>query len=143
MQTSPIPAGYHTITPYISLKNAKSFIDFLINSFGAELVESTIGEDGIIYNAEVRIGTSMVMVGESPESTSRFMLYLYVLNPDELYEKAIAAGAKSICPMMDQVYGDRSGGVEDIWGNQWWLAKRQKNVSPEEVAKAMAGRKKE
>jgi PhnB protein len=131
-----IPEGYNTITPYLTMKGARAFLDFIKTAFHAEEIEISKGEDGTIYNAEIRIGTSMLMAGDCRDHAPRpGTLYLYVTDPDKLFERAIAAGAKSVCPMTDQFYGDRAGGVEDAWGNQWWLAKRIKSVSAQEVAK--------
>lgn len=136
MSTQPIPEGYSTITPYITVKGARGFIDFMKKAFNAEEVEITTGEDGAIYNAEIRVGTSMLMTADARDHAVKpTTLYLYMTDPDKTYEQAMAAGAKSVCPMTDQFYGDRAGGVEDAWGNQWWMAKRIKRVAPEEVAR--------
>jgi PhnB protein len=136
MSVQPIPDGYQTVTPYITVKDARAFLDFLKNAFQAEEVEVSAGEGGVIYNAEIRIGTSMVMAADARDQAVKpGTLYLYVTDPDKLYEQALAAGAKSVCPMTDQFYGDRAGGVEDAWGNQWWMAKRIKKVSPDEIAR--------
>jgi uncharacterized glyoxalase superfamily protein PhnB len=136
MSTQSIPEGYHTITPYITVQGAREFINFLKQAFLAEEIEVTTGENGAIYNAEIRIGTSMLMVADAQNTPSKpCTLYMYMNDPDASYDRAVAAGAKSVCPMTDQFYGDRSGGVEDAWGNQWWVAKRVKRVSPDEIAR--------
>ncbi|MGE0526207.1 MAG: VOC family protein [Bdellovibrionales bacterium] len=136
MSVQPIPEGYHTVTPYIPVKGARAFIDFLKKAFHAEEIEVTTGEDGSIYNAEIRIGSSMIMAADARDHVPRpCTLYMYVVDPDKVYQQAIGTGAKSICPMTDQFYGDRAGGVEDAWGNQWWIAKRMHRVSPDEVAR--------
>ena len=136
MSEQGIPKGYQTITPYISVKGARGFLNFLKKAFQAEEVEVSAGEDGTIYNAEVRIGTSMLFAADCRDMQPRpCTIYMYVTDPDALYASALAAGAKSIAPMTDQFYGDRVGAVEDTWGVQWWIAKRVKQVAPEEIAR--------
>jgi PhnB protein len=132
----PIPEGYHTITPYIVVKDARGFIEFMKKAFGAEEIQTSAGDDGTVYNSELRIGTSMLMTADARDHAVKpSTLYLYLADPDQVYAQALKAGAKSICPMTDQFYGDRSGGVEDAWGVQWWLSKRVKTVSAEEIAR--------
>lgn len=142
MSIQPIPEGYQTLTPYIAVKGARAFIDFLKKSFQAEEIETTENKEGRIYNAEIRIGTSMVMVADMAEANppKSATIYMYVTDPDKLYQQALAAGAKSVSPMTDQPYGNRDGGVEDAWGNQWWIGKRLKRVSPEELVSLMEQR---
>jgi len=78
----------------------------------------------------------MVMAADARNTSVKpCTLYMYMTDPDTVYEQALAAGAKSVCPMTDQFYGDRAGGVEDAWGNQWWMAKRMKRVAPEDIAR--------
>ena len=113
----------NTVTQCFSLKGAARFIDFLKQAFSAtEIVRFDV--DGRVVHAKMRIGESAISVsdyhGEEPPVAS--MTYLYVPDVDEVYEKAIRAGAKSIHPPADQPYGDRNGGVTDEWGNQWYMA---------------------
>jgi PhnB protein len=98
-------------------------------------------------NAELRIGDSMVMMGEAPKGIADLkimtsMLYMYVIDPDSVYERAIEAGGKTIREPADQIYGDRVGAVEDPCGNQWWIATRKENVSDEELRIRMSQFKK-
>jgi PhnB protein len=139
MKAQPIPAGYHTVTPYLMNKDASKVLAFAQKAFGAEVVAKT-EIDGVLLNAEVRIGDSMVMIADCREHSPRpATLYLYVKNVDELYQSAVRAGGNSIMEPTDQFYGDRSGGVEDAAGNQWWIATRVEDVSPEEVARRVKG----
>ncbi len=139
MTVKQIPEGYQPITPYFVVAKASEFLAFLKSAFGAEIV-GVSERDGVIYNAEVRVGTSMLMVadGRGKAPAGRSMMYLYVPNVDAVYAQALKAGAKAVMPPTDQIYGDRSGGVEDASGNQWWIATHIRDVTPDEIAKAMA-----
>ena len=139
MTVQPIPEGYATITPYFAVDAAAELIEFLKAAFGAE-IKGCSQKDGIIYNAELRIGTSMIMVADTRgrHPGTKAMMYLYVPDVDQAYARAIAAGAKSIMEPMDQFYGDRSGGVEDPSGNQWWVATHIRDVPADEITRLMA-----
>ena len=139
MKVNPIPDGYQTVTPYLSVKGATQVIAFLKKAFGAEEISVSKGLNGEILNAEIRLGTSMVMVSDSRDHTPRpGQLYLYVPDTDAAYRSAVAAGGKSLMEPADQFYGDRNAGVEDTAGNQWWIATRVENVSGEEVSRRYA-----
>lgn len=119
----PIPEGFHTVTPYLCVKGAAELIDFVKEVFGATELFRTIGSAGGTH-AEVKIGDSIIMIGgyaAMPEENPA-AIYLYVDNVDELYERAIQAGATSITPPQDQPYGDRNAGVKDRFGNVWYIA---------------------
>lgn len=135
MTASGVPEGYHTVTPYIVTPEAADLIEFIKSAFGAtERLRST-QEDGSIMHAEVEIGDSVVMVGGGGEGipAKTAMLHLYVPDVDVQYKRAIEAGADSLREPADQFYGDRSGGVKDPWGNEWWLATHIEDVSEEEM----------
>jgi PhnB protein len=140
-----IPKGYHTITPYFSVRKADRLIAFLKKGFGGKAVNVMSGERGEVISAEVHIGDSIVFVGEEDGSEPlgqgmRGMFYMYVRDVDAAYKKAVQAGAKSIQKPADQFWGDRSGTVEDIAGNRWWIAAHQESVSSGEViARAAKG----
>jgi uncharacterized glyoxalase superfamily protein PhnB len=136
---SGIPSGYPTVTPYLAVRGAREAIEFVQRAFDAEVKHLSARPDGTLMNAEVRIGTSMVMFGEaSKDSTWPAMLYLYVENADDWYSRAIAAGGKSIREPEDQFYGDRVGAVEDASGNQWWIATRKEDLSDQDIARRAA-----
>jgi PhnB protein len=106
-------------------------------------VHRSVTPDGTVMNAELRIGDSMVMLGEAPKDRTDVkimtsMLYMYVIDSDSVYERAVKAGGKSIREPADQIYGDRVGAVEDPCGNQWWIATRKEKVSDEELSIRMA-----
>lgn len=135
MAVKPIPEGFHTVTPYLLVRDAAKLIDFAKKAFDArEVFRETMGE-GLVH-ANLLIGDSMVMIGDAPERVEPMpcMLYLYVKDADAAYKKAVAAGAVSVSEPRDEFYGDRSGGVKDAFGNQWWLATHVEDVSPSELA---------
>jgi PhnB protein len=143
MNVKPIPDGYHTITPYLVIQGVAQTIGFLKAAFGAEEIDHHSLPDGTITNAEVKVGNSMVMLGEKHKDQKSFpaMLYLYVDDVDSVFKKAVQAGGKIIREVSDQPYGDRMGGVEDSAGNQWWVATRKENVSGEELMQRLARNK--
>ena len=137
MAVKPIPDGYHSVTPYLVVQGVAKLIDFLKQAFDAKEIERMAGPDGTVMHAEVRIGDSVVMMGEARGESKPMpaALYLYVNDTDVTYRRALQAGATSLKEPADQFYGDRSGGVKDPAGNQWWIATRKEDVSPEELAR--------
>ena len=147
-QVKPIPAGYHTVTPYLIIKDAASAIEFYKQAFGAiELVRMPM-PDGRVGHAELKIGDSPIMLGdEHPEMGYRSVqsyggspisIALYVEDCDALFTQAVAAGAKVEREIKDQFYGDRSGTVADPFGYQWTISTHKEDVTPEEMHKRMA-----
>ena len=137
MAVQPIPEGYHTVTPYLIVSGVPQLIDFVKEAFGAEELVRMAQGDGTIGHAEVKIGTSRVMMGEASGNFKPMptMLHLYVEDTDAFYQSALQAGATSIMEPVDQFYGDRMGAVQDAFGNQWWIATHVEDVPPEEIAK--------
>ena len=135
-----VPDGYHTVTPYLVVPGVARLMDFLREAFGAAEVMRHARPDGSVQHAEVCIGDSMVMMGEpQPGSEPRpATVCLYLSDVDETYRKAIAAGGKSLREPADQFYGDRSGGVQDPCGNQWWISTHVEDVAPEELERRAA-----
>jgi uncharacterized glyoxalase superfamily protein PhnB len=138
-----VPEGYHTVSPYIVVSGVDKLIEFAKQAFGAAEVYVSKRPDGSVQHAEVKIGDSIVMMGEG-QDIKKFpaMLHLYIEDVDAVYQRALQAGAKSIREPSDQPYGDRSGGVEDAFGNQWWISTHVADVSSEEMerrAKAAKG----
>ena len=140
MSEPKIPEGYHTVTPYLSIRGLGELIEFVQAAFAAELKECISGPDGLPRHAEVQIGDSMVMMGEAPGEGSTFpaMLYLYVPDVDTLFQKAIACGAGEVRGLQDEPYGDRVGAVSDPVGNQWWIATRKETLTSEEIAERLS-----
>lgn len=141
----PIPEGFHTATPYLIVRDAAAAIEFYKKAFGAtELMRQTDPNERIRH-AEIRIGSSPIMIGghteigaPSPQSLPRVSIYLYVEDVDALASRAIAAGAKELYPVKDQAYGNREGGIEDPFGITWWIATHTKDMSPEETEQPAA-----
>ena len=119
-----IPEGLHSVTTYFHPKGADRFIDFVKRAFSAQEVERHDSAEGEVLHAKIRIGDSVVEVGEPRGwwQPTPSMMYLYVPDCDGLYDQAIRAGAKSIYAPVDHEYGDRSAGVVDEWGNQWYVS---------------------
>ena len=137
MAVKSIPDGYHTITPYLTVQGVPKLIDFLNQAFAAQEIERVPGPDGTIGHAEVRIGDSVVMMGEARGEWQPMpgAIYLYVNDADAVYQRALQAGAVSMMEPADQFYGDRSAGVKDPSGNLWWIATHKEDVPPEELKK--------
>ena len=135
MSSSHIPEGYHTVTPYIMSTDAASTIEFLKKTFDATEKEIIRTEDGKVGHGEIRIGDSIIMISDSSDQHpfNPSMLYVYVPNVDDTYARGIAAGGQSLREPTDEFYGDRSAGMKDVAGNQWWMATHQKTVSNEKM----------
>jgi PhnB protein len=131
----PIPEGFHTITPYLTVPAVAKLIDFLKQAFDAIEIERMARPDGTVHHAEVKIGDSIVMLGEPPDPSKAKpgALYLYVKDVDATYRRAIQAGAASLSEPVDMFYGDRGAGVQDGSGNTWWIATHIEDVAPEEL----------
>jgi PhnB protein len=136
MAVNPIPAGYHTVTPYLTVSDARGEIEFLKQAFGARTTETLSQEsDGTIRHAELKIGDSMVMLAQAHDQwkAKPANFYLYVPDCDGTYKRALQAGAKSLMEPANQFYGDRNAGIEDPTGNYWWIATHIEDVSQEEM----------
>jgi len=132
--TNPIREGFRALTPYLFAQNASRLIEFIAKAFGGSEVYRKERSDGAITHAEIRIGDSMLMIGEAtaqfgPMPTS---IYLYVADSDSVYQKALEIGGISVFPIMTLPNGERYGGVKDPCGNIWWIATHVEDVSPEE-----------
>jgi uncharacterized glyoxalase superfamily protein PhnB len=136
----PIPDGYHTVTPYLLVDDPSTILDFIERAFGGSVVSRYHAPDGSLAHAEARIGDSLLMLGEAREEWPAVptMLHLYVEDVDAVYRQAVEAGGTSIREPEDQFYGDRSGGVRDAAGNQWWISTHVEDVAPEEMARRQA-----
>ena len=144
-KVNPIPDGYHTVTPYLIIKGAAAAIDFYKRAFGAVELFRMGGPEGKVGHAEIKIGDSPIMLAdENPEMEALspqtiggtpFSIMLYVEDVDAMFKQAIAAGGEQIRPVADQFYGDRTGGLKDPFGFQWWIATHVEDVPPEELEK--------
>lgn len=142
-----VPAGYHSVTPYMALRDTAAAIEFYRRAFGAELVMKLDMPDGKIAHAEMRIGDSIIMMSEeneewgnkSPQSLggSPMFLMIYVPDVDAAFTKALSAGATQVRPVEDQFYGDRTGMLKDPYGYQWTLGTHIEDLSQEEIRRRM------
>jgi PhnB protein len=122
MKKVNIAEGHQQIMPYFIVGGAGDFIEFLKNVFHGEVQYNMPRSEGVIMHAEVRIGTTTVMLADATDvfAPCTAGLFIYVDDADEVYGRALAAGATSIQAPSDQPYG-RSAGVRDQWGNTWWV----------------------
>jgi PhnB protein len=149
-KVNPIPAGYHSLTPYLSVKGGARAIDFYKRAFGASEVFRMDAPDGRIGHAELQIGDSRFMLadesdmadavlkGAQPGTMPSAGFHVYFPDADAAFARAIEAGAKIKRPLQDQFYGDRSGTIEDPFGHIWTLATHIEDVSPEEIKRRVA-----
>ncbi|HET19173.1 MAG TPA: VOC family protein [Chromatiales bacterium] len=137
MSVQPVPEGYHTITPSLSVKGAVQMIEFLKQAFDAAQKDFLLRPDGAVGHATLRIGDSMIMLGETMEGWQPMplSLYLYVDDVDATYRRALQAGASSVMEPADMFWGDRHGAVKDQWGNVWLLATHTEDVPEAEIAR--------
>ena len=147
MAVKPIPEGYHTVTPFMTVKDCARAIEFYKQALGAE--ERGIAKDpsGKVMHAEIKIGDSVIMMGDefpefgavSPETVggSSMGLHIYVADVDGAFARAVKAGAKVEMPVMDQFWGDRYGRLKDPFGHKWSIATHVKDMSSDEMKRAM------
>jgi PhnB protein len=128
---SHVPEGLQSVNPYLHPRRAEPLITFLKRAFGAQEVAKYPSPDGVIHHAVVRIGDSVVEMGEAHGKYENVpaMFYLYVPNMEGVYRQALAAGATSSQEPTDQPYGDRNAAVKDAFGNTWYIATHVKDVS--------------
>lgn len=135
MSVKPIPNGYHAVTPYLIVADVAKQIDFLQKAFDAQVLYKMDTPQGPTH-AELKIRDSILMIGQArgEHKPMPVMMYLYVEDADAAYEKAVKAGGQSVMEPTNQFYGDRSGGVKDANDNQWWVASRVEELTPEQVS---------
>jgi uncharacterized glyoxalase superfamily protein PhnB len=142
----PIPNGYHSVTPSLTLKDSQKAIDFYKKAFNAKVLDlfpNPVGKG--IMHAVIQIGNSLIMMGdEAPGMSAKsaetlngspISLYVYVPNVDEAYKQAVDAGAVATMPVMDMFWGDRAGNLKDPFGYTWMIATHQKDLTKDEIKK--------
>lgn len=144
-QTRQIPEGFHTVTPYLVVRDAAGAIDFYKQAFGAEELFRLEGPPGKIGHAEIKIGDSIIMLADEMESGNcrspqslggtAVNILLYVKDVDQVFNQAISAGAEVAMPLDDMFWGDRYGQVTDPFGHSWALATHKEDIPPEELQK--------
>jgi uncharacterized glyoxalase superfamily protein PhnB len=140
MPVAPIPPTFHTVTPYLVVKDAARVIDFVTRAFGATEVHVMKGPNGEVRHGDLMIGNSHIMLGEAsgPWPSQPSSLYLYLPDCDAVYKKALTVGGTSVQEPKTQFYGDRHGAVKDPAGNTWWIATHVEDVAPEEMERRAA-----
>jgi PhnB protein len=137
MPVKPIPEGYHTVTPLLSVKGAARLIEFMKNAFGAIEIYRFPAPDGSVMHAEMKIGDSIIMLGEAMKGASPMpiTLYVYLEDVDKTYRAALDAGGESLEGPTNQFWGDRVASIKDFTGNKWMIATHVEDVSADELAK--------
>jgi PhnB protein len=135
----PIPKGFHTVTPNIVVDDAGKAVEFLKKALGATETYRLMTSNGKIAHCELRIGDSVVNLGESTEGwpAHGLVAQIYVEDSDLLFKRAVDAGATVMMPMTDMFFGSREGRVADPYGNVWTIATLREEVSPEEMQRRM------
>jgi PhnB protein len=147
MSVKPIPDGYHTLTPYLTVRDAVRAIEFYKQAFGAQERGVMKGPDGKVMHAELMIGDSIIMLGDempeygalSPQSSggAGMGLHIYIDGVDAAFDRAVKAGARVDMPVSDQFWGDRYGKLTDPFGHKWSIATHTKDLSVDEMKKGM------
>ncbi len=142
-----VPQGYQSITPYLCVEDARKAMAFYTAAFGAVERVCVADAEGRVRHAEMQLGSSRLFLTDvpisldmrmpGPNSTSPVWLYLYVADPDAVFQRAVSAGAVIVTPVGDQVWGDRYGAVTDPFGYRWAIAKRNETLTPEELVARM------
>jgi PhnB protein len=143
---TPIPEGFHTVTPSLVVRNAAQAIDFYKKALGAQELSRMPSPDGKIMHAELKIGDSIIFLADempnpgsakSPQTVGGCTgsLNLYVPDVDSFFQKAVNSGAKEAMPVADQFWGDRYGSFVDPFGHIWGVGTRKEALTPEEIGK--------
>jgi uncharacterized glyoxalase superfamily protein PhnB len=146
--THKIPAGFHTVTPHLIIKDAAKAIDFYKKAFGAEELSRLPSPDGRLMHASLKFGDSIVFLcdefpehecGLSPSSlkTAHAVMHVYVEDVDAAYKKAVDAGATAVMPPQEMFWGDRYGRLVDPFGQPWSLATHTQDLTPEQIQEGM------
>jgi PhnB protein len=132
-----IPEGYPQVSPYLIVDDPAGLIQFITQVFGAKEVRRHADDKGRIAHAEMRIGDSVIMMGGATTQwpPAPAALYVYVEDTDAAYQRGLAAGATSLQEPADQFYGDRTAGVRDTFGNQWFIGTHLEAMSEEEMTR--------
>jgi len=144
-----VPAGYHTVTPYLTVNDGAGALEFYKRAFGARETERMPGPGGKLMHAELRIGDSVVMLSDefpgmstcrAPKSLggTTGSIFLYLPDVDPAFRKAVDAGCKILMPLTNMFWGDRFGKLEDPFGNQWTMATHVEDVTPDEMRRRAA-----
>ena len=132
---SYITAPYQAVTPYLTVNDADGCIDFILQVFEGHERERIVRPDGTIVHADLVIGDAIVMLADASAGLAPMpgAVYVFVPDTDAAYRRALAAGVCSLLPPADQMYGDRTAGVVDPFGNRWWIATHVEDVPIEDL----------
>lgn len=144
----PIPEGFHSVTPSLTVRGASQAIDFYKKALGAQELVRMPGPDGTIMHAELKIGDSIIFISDeapgrgvnkSPQTLGGCTgsLNIYVANVDETFKQAIAAGGKETMPVADQFWGDRYGSFVDPFGHTWGVGTHKEDLNAQEMQERM------
>jgi PhnB protein len=135
MATNFIPEGYPQVSPYLIVDEPAALIRFITDVFGGKEIRRHEDDKGRIAHAEVRLGDSVIMMGGATEQwpAAPAAMYVYVEDTDAAYQRGLAEGATSLQEPADQFYGDRTAGVRDRFGNQWFIGTHLETISEEEM----------
>lgn len=147
MAVKAIPEGYHSITPFLTIRDAARAIDFYKKAFGAKERGVMKGPDGKVMHAELLIGDSVIMLSDefpdfgalSPQALggSPSGLHIYVENVDSAFDQAVKAGAQVEMPVAEQFWGDRYGRLKDPFGHKWSIATHTRDLSMDDMKRGM------
>jgi PhnB protein len=140
----PIPAGFHTLTPYLVVRDAAKAVEFYQKAFGAKVRSVHKAPDGKVMNADLKIGDSILMFSDefpglpgagSPQTLggTSVTIHIYVKDVDALFNQALGAGAQMVMPVMDAFWGDRYGQLQDPFGHRWSIATHKEDLTPAEI----------
>jgi PhnB protein len=142
MSVKPIPEGYHTLTPNLTVANGLEALDFYAEAFGAEVIRKLV-MGGKVMHSELRLGDSIFSVSDpfedfglaapKPGEPLSASILIYTEDVDALYDRALAAGATELNRPSDQFHGDRAGSLKDPYGHRWTLATHTEDMSEEEM----------
>ena len=152
MTAKPIPEGYHSLTPNLTVSNGLEALDFYEQAFGAEVIRKLVMGSKLMHS-ELRIGDSLFSISDpfedfglaapAPDAPLSSSILIYTEDVDALYDRAMAAGATELNRPSDQFHGDRAGSLKDPYGHRWMLATHTEDMSEEEMQrrteKPMAG----
>lgn len=145
----PIPEGYHSVSPILIIRGAAEALEFYQKALGARVVDRMDRPDGKLMHASIKIGDSIIMLGEEcsqheghEENCARspadlrgttVNLYLYVPDADTVFQQAVKAGAREVMPVENQFWGDRMGAIRDPYGHIWFIGTHVQDLTPEEI----------
>lgn len=143
VKVKPVPAGFHTLTPYLCVRDAPRAIEFYKQAFGAVARNIHHSPDGKVMNADLQVGDSILMLNEEFPSMGALSplarggtsvtIHIYCKDVDAAFSKAVAAGAKVKMPVMDMFWGDRYASLEDPFGHSWSIGTHKEDLSAKEI----------